>query len=222
MTALTNFVLPTKGSGTKQLMKTAATYRIQMGPTVATKLIQNISGTRPMDTFRQYALLPRYVEEMRRLDPHGTYILKSTGDPGDNRFEFFYRASGAAKKIWPLLRGSSSVDGARYKNVTGGTILAETALTADNHLVPIAQMICFSENKVNCLFFIEESEQHFPGSTAGTRFWWQDRGKPFTAVFEDLQLKWRSCAQHIYKVSDIILSSMRNFILDTFKLGCKR
>lgn len=197
---LTGFVPPTKGSAVTQFQKTAKKAGVVIGQTVSRKLLENLSGNRKLDSFSQYASLPYYVSEKKRCDPEGTYLLRTSGTTGNNRFESFIQATGAAKRIWLLLRNSSSVDGMRYKNITGGCILGETGLTANNGLVPLMQMICYSENKANCLLFLAQSDIDFPIAPPRVgRLRWIDRGVALIAAFNELQFDWRACTQHIVK-----------------------
>jgi hypothetical protein len=198
--ALVAFVPPEKGAGVSQFIKIAKKAGVKIGKTVASKWLEAMGGVSKMDTFLQMNLAPNYVSEMQRLDPAGTYILHSTQDERDNRFMWLYRASGAAKEIWLKLRGSSSVDGARYKNITGGCLLASTALTANNALVPLAQMLCDVENKANALIFLTQTEVDFPPLAGTPKLQFCDRGKGLIAALEELFLEWRGCTQHFVKV----------------------
>lgn len=211
---LKGFVLPTKGSGLGQLRKIAANNGVDIKQTVTRKFLDDISGITKLDTFTQISQLDHFVTQRRILDPRGTCLLETTGEYGDRRFSSLYYASGAAKEIFPLLRLSgSAIDGMRYKNITGGCILNETSLDANNGLVPLAQMVCYVENKDNCLYFLAQSERDFPVDGPHLRF--IDRGKGLVAAFKFLGLSWRACTQHIIKDIREEYASTPKKLLDT-------
>jgi hypothetical protein len=118
---------------------------------IARGLVLGQGGPDPMDNFKQFQLLWRYVDVLREYAPTGRYELSVA----EGRFKYLYIRPQGALERWSASRLMLSIDGASVDAVCGGTLLTATNLSANNHLQLLAFEYCSLENGPNCTQFIQ-------------------------------------------------------------------
>jgi hypothetical protein len=167
-----------------------------VGKTVARRLVANLLPYVQSDFYDDFARLPKFVLEMTQADPDGRYFIKSTGMPGDNRFESVYLCPGSGPKVF---KKSSKkiivIDGASVKTIVGGCLLGAFTYDSNRHLQLLALQYCASENGPSCDSFVENLKIDYEG----IELVMQDAGPSLISACETNGLVWRRCAQHIVK-----------------------
>ena len=105
----------------------------------------------------QFELLPSWVRYMDRIDPVGTYVLKTTGmgtDESPLRFVSLFIAPSAAKKNAKYFERVASVDCAHLRSVTKGQMCSLIGYDANRHIMPFCFAIFKSEDAKNWGMFM--------------------------------------------------------------------
>ncbi|XP_012837504.1 PREDICTED: uncharacterized protein LOC105958046 [Erythranthe guttata] len=143
-----------------------------------------------------------YSEELKRVDPNPTVILKLTDDEEGPRFQRLYICFSALKERFKAAyRPVVGVDGCFLKGENGGQLLAAVGLDPNNNIYPISYAIVEGETKDIWLWFLKlvdsdleiEQNQH-------TWTFMSDKQKGLIPAFEELfqHADNRFCVRHLH------------------------
>jgi hypothetical protein len=117
----------------------------------------------PWYQYESFQYLPSLEDNMKRVDPAGSFELKvRVDDKGRTRFVFFYVAGSSEKQFWMHTRKIRGIDATFVTAITGGVILLSTVKDANDQIMTLNWMHCATECKETWMIFLIRCKRDFP------------------------------------------------------------
>lgn len=175
---------------------------ITISSATASRVTQALQNTTDADMVLQYHLLPKFLEEARRRDPDGKYILETKPQSyAKNAFWRLFIVFGFVVHWWraPHIR-LVTFDGGHMKLVFKGHILMLVCKDPNDELTILAYGSVSSEDGDNCSWFLKQAADVFPG----IEILMADQGKGLVGdqvqrVAKEYKIFIASCTNHCHK-----------------------